>query len=345
MRMPGLRQHPGRQHFRCRAGQRRCGMVLGKPVAVIALFGALRQLQAVAQRLLRRSALGHRALVQHADLIAHGRVLAQGGPRECRAIRSVRPGSVRHRRCTAGPGARHWPGRCVRPAAAPAWATTGPARRSRRSPAARPREADATYVQLRIKAVDARQCTFQQQAVRQKKRWPGIWPSSNSRSSRNRMGLLAASSVTGGPHLGRQCDAASISMLEMPAAAAATPGDNRRSDPAMQMQRGHKQSAAGYGVRRCRSGRYRQRLRRQVAGRTLGCQRDACLQGSTVDVLAVEVGRRGVHPDRQRVRLQETEQRPQLVVDHQRMGSRHRSLPAAPAYPPAPPARRSRPGA
>ncbi|KAG0761907.1 hypothetical protein G6F22_018763 [Rhizopus arrhizus] len=53
------------------------------------------------------------------------------------------------------------------------------------------------------------------------------------------------------PHQGRQCNADSISMLEKPAPATAMPGDNRRSDPAMQMRLGHKQSAAGYGVRQC----------------------------------------------------------------------------------------------
>ena len=134
------------------------------------------------------------------------------------------------------------------------------------------------------------------------------------------MGLLAASSVTGGPHLGRQCDAASISMLEMPAVAAAMPGDNRRSDPAMQMRLRHKKSAAGYGLRQCAAAASAAPVpARPDARRHARSPARYAPAGRAADVLAVEVCRRGIHPDRQRVRLQETEQRPQLVVDHQRM--------------------------
>ncbi len=117
---------------------------------------------------------------------------------------------------------------------------------------------------------------------------------------------------------GRQCDAASISMLEMTAVGTAMPGDNRRSDPAMQMRLGHKQRR-----RLCR-----QAILRSGAGTASACEarcpaaRSAAsaMRACKAALLICSPSKSaGVAYNRQRVRLQETEQRPQLVVDHQRM--------------------------
>src|SRR5690606_13390859 len=53
--------------------------------------------------------------------------------------------------------------------------------------------------------------------------------------------------------------------------------------------------------------------------RALGGKSDACVQHVGVDDVAVEVGIACIYADWKRQRLEEREERPQLMLDHQRM--------------------------